>query len=93
MYRPDTVEDQVGFFTSLLATAPNKTGLIFVYNDDDCIGLARRLREAKINARAYHGGLSSAIKKSIYKDWISGVDDILVTTSVLGMGIGELITL
>lgn len=65
------------------------SGLIYVRTRKDSEELANLLNKEGYHNRAYHGGLSSDIRRKIESDWLNERIKFVVCTCAFGMGINK----
>lgn len=66
-----------------------QSGLIYVRTRKDSEELANLLNEEGYKNQAYHGGLSSHIRRKIENDWLQENIKFVVCTNAFGMGINK----
>ncbi|WP_391088170.1 RecQ family ATP-dependent DNA helicase [Vibrio sp. NH-UV-68] len=75
----------------LNALSPGATqpSIVYVTLQNSAESLANMLREAGINAQAYHAGLDSDIRQRIQEQFMRGDIDTIVATIAFGMGVDK----
>lgn len=68
---------------------PGKSGIVYCLSRKKVEELAEILRANKINARAYHAGMESAVRSQTQDDFIMERIDVIVATIAFGMGIDK----
>ncbi len=65
------------------------SGIVYAFSRKDVEGVSKFLKEQGFRADAYHAGLSSDIRESVYHDFLYEKLDIVVATIAFGMGIDK----
>jgi ATP-dependent DNA helicase RecQ len=81
--RHDTLKQVI----EVLDRHPGESGIIYCMRRRDVDDLAAKLRERKINARAYHAGLTPEERHAAQEEFAAERCDIIVATIAFGMGI------
>jgi ATP-dependent DNA helicase RecQ len=72
-----------------LIQAQPGTGLVYARTRRDCEQLATWLTEQGEATIAYHGGLSAAERRHLERQWLTGQQRFVVSTSAFGLGINK----
>lgn len=64
-------------------------GLVYVTRRATADEVAWILRQAGVNARAYHAGMDPAQRESVQDDFIDGTTRVVVATKAFGMGVNK----
>ena len=67
----------------------NEAGIIYAFSRKQTESLANYLKTQGYKAEAYHAGLKTEIKNSLFADFVSDNLDIVVATIAFGMGIDK----
>jgi len=65
------------------------SGIVYVNSRDNAERLERALRQARVNARAYHAGLGTAERGALQDRFMAGEIRVMVATVAFGMGIDK----
>ena len=65
------------------------SGIVYVNSRDTAERLERQLRQARINARAYHAGMGPAERTALQDRFMSGEVRVMVATVAFGMGVDK----
>jgi len=68
---------------------PNKAGIIYAFSRKQTESLANYLKNQGYKAEAYHAGLKTEVKNSVFADFVSDNLNIVVATIAFGMGIDK----
>lgn len=68
---------------------PGQAGIIYCLSRKSTEDIASKLRAQKVNAAAYHAGLSSDIRSQVQEDFIKDDVQIVCATIAFGMGIDK----
>jgi ATP-dependent DNA helicase RecQ len=82
--RQGTVLDQV---MEIIEQYPKEGGIIYCISRNDVDTLTKKLKEAKINAKAYHAGMTSEHRALTQEAFLEERCDVVVATVAFGMGI------
>lgn len=66
-----------------------KSGIVYCLCRKDCEKLAEDLCGHAIKARAYHAGMSDALRSKIQREWMQDSFHVIVATIAFGMGIDK----
>lgn len=66
-----------------------QTGIIYTNTINDCINLAKELRDQGLRVAPYHAQLEPDQKKKIHNKWVEKTYQAVVATVAFGMGIGK----
>jgi ATP-dependent DNA helicase RecQ len=69
--------------------ASAKPLIIYVTRQETAEEIATFLSKQKLNARAYHAGLRSELRREIQEEFMGGAIDIVVATIAFGMGVDK----
>lgn len=67
----------------------NAAGLVYVTRRAVAEEVAWFLRQAGINARAYHAGMDPGRRESVQDDFLDGTTQVVVATKAFGMGVNK----
>ncbi len=81
-------EDKQKYLLKLL-TSVRESGIVYVRTRKRTKELASLLKQHKISADYYHGGLSTSIRNEKQKRWTNGQCRVIVSTNAFGMGIDK----
>ncbi|KFI97515.1 ATP-binding protein [Bifidobacterium stellenboschense] len=70
------------------ATHPG-SGIVYLESCDGCERLAAGLRDAGVDAAAFHGKLADGRKRRIQDGFLAGSPRVIVATSAFGMGVDK----
>ncbi|MCP9495528.1 MAG: RecQ family ATP-dependent DNA helicase [Pyrinomonadaceae bacterium MAG19_C2-C3] len=73
----------------LTARHPKASGIIYTSTRKSTEAIAAKLQAARINAVAYHAGMSDVERESRQNAFMSGINQIIVATNAFGMGIDK----
>jgi ATP-dependent DNA helicase RecQ len=86
-YRVLPRQDLVGQVHEAIGRHPGAAAIVYCIARKDTEALAEALRKKKIDARAYHAGLSAGERTAISADFRAERLDVVVATVAFGMGI------
>jgi ATP-dependent DNA helicase RecQ len=66
-----------------------KPAIIYVTRQETAEEIATFLSKQKLNARAYHAGLRTELRREIQEEFMGGAIDIVVATIAFGMGVDK----
>ncbi|MFN9662830.1 MAG: ATP-dependent DNA helicase RecQ [Akkermansiaceae bacterium] len=66
-----------------------KPSIVYVTRQETAEEIATFLSRQKLNARAYHAGLRSELRREIQEEFMGGAIDIAVATIAFGMGVDK----
>lgn len=85
----ETSKKQSVLMSAVKKASSKGSGIVYCSTRRDCEHWATRFQKDRIDAKAYHAGLSSERREQIQDDWISGKTDLVVSTNAFGMGIDK----
>jgi len=69
---------------------PRGSGLVYGGTRRNCEDLVNKINgKLGIQAKAYHAGVDTSVRKQIQEEWIEGTTPLVVATSAFGMGIDK----
>jgi ATP-dependent DNA helicase RecQ len=66
-----------------------ETGIVYTFTRKETEQVAKYLEQNGYKAKAYHAGLGSEIRDTVYKEFLNDQIDIVVATIAFGMGIDK----
>ena len=66
-----------------------KPAIVYVTRQETAEEIATFLSKQKLNARAYHAGLRTELRREIQEEFMGGAIDIVVATIAFGMGVDK----
>ncbi|KAJ7632318.1 DNA helicase [Roridomyces roridus] len=81
-----TEKDMIAY---IQRTYANQAGIIYRTSRDNCEKLAKKLRDAGLNAKHFHAKMETADKEATLREWQHGECNIIVATIAFGMGIDK----
>ncbi len=67
----------------------DKTGIVYTFTRKETESVAKYLENHGFKAKAYHAGLNSELRHSVYKEFLNDEINIVVATIAFGMGIDK----
>jgi ATP-dependent DNA helicase RecQ len=77
---------QVQDIIDFINMRPSESGIIYARLRKSCDLLTSRLRDADIEASAFHAGLSSDAKRLAQSSWMENAVNVMCATIAFGMG-------
>ncbi|HLI66532.1 MAG TPA: DNA helicase RecQ [Caulobacteraceae bacterium] len=84
--RPARSEKRV---VELVSARPGRAGVVYTGTREGSESLAAALKEAGVNALAYHAGLDAGVRKQRLIAFLAADDAVMVATIAFGMGIDK----
>ncbi len=81
--------EKIAAVKTLTARHPKASGIIYTSTRKSTEAIAAKLQAARINAVAYHAGMSDLERESRQNAFMSGTNQIIVATNAFGMGIDK----
>lgn len=81
--------DRIKQIISFIDELPNESGIIYCLSRKATEAVAEKLRNASINAAAYHAGIAHDIRSKIQEDFINDKCQVICATIAFGMGIDK----
>jgi ATP-dependent DNA helicase RecQ len=73
----------------LVTARPNRSGVVYAGSRDKTEGLAQALRDAGIDALAYHAGLDKRVRADRLEKFLEADAAVMVATIAFGMGVDK----
>ncbi len=73
----------------LVAERPGRSGVVYAGSRDGVDKLTERLREAGVNALAYHAGLDKQVRARRLEEFLEAEEAVMVATIAFGMGVDK----
>jgi len=75
--------------TDFLKEHQNEAGIVYAFSRKQTESVANYLEKQGYKAKAYHAGLTTEVKNSVFADFVADNLDIVVATIAFGMGIDK----
>lgn len=81
--------DRITQIINFIEERPNESGIIYCLSRKATETVAEKLRNANVNAMAYHAGINHDIRTQIQEDFINDTCQVICATIAFGMGIDK----
>lgn len=88
--KPSSQEQCFDLLQNLLTRKyKDQSGIIYTTTINDCVDIAKQLRERGLPVACYHANMETDIRQKVHRKWLSGQYQAVVATVAFGMGIGS----
>ncbi|PTX62798.1 ATP-dependent DNA helicase RecQ [Kordia periserrulae] len=81
--------DRIKQIIQFIENRPNESGIIYCLSRKSTESVAEKLKNANINAVAYHAGIGHEFRSKIQEDFINDTCQVICATVAFGMGIDK----